>query len=219
MHIPVDPNIRWNAARIPVQRRGRTLEDLALPHSVLEQAREFVDTFGQRYLPESTPLDQYPQERDLIGVGLTITGVSPRDVTKLGCAILTEVASLAQSGSGVSVLYAPLAEYMHAFNERHLWRDRREDMLAEENLSVFEHSLTVLLGSSLVLFDGVGQERITASGAARDELSRLLCSRYRRGLVSIAATSVPVAEIGEIYGRVLSDMLLREFTRLHITAA
>jgi hypothetical protein len=160
-------------------------------------------------------MEHYPQDRELVGVGLTITGVSHLDVTKLGCAILTEIALGTQSGSGVSVLYVPFAEYMHAFNERHTWRSR-EDLLAGENLAAFDHSLTVMLGSSLVLLDGVGQERITGSGAARDELSRLLNSRYRRGLVSIAATSVPVAELAEIYGRGLSDMLLRSFTRLHI---
>lgn len=216
--VPVDPVLRWNAARIPVQRRGRTLEDLALPGSVLSEARAFVDTFAQRHLPETLPMSQYPADRELIGRGALLSGLPKTGKTSLGCAILTEVSLTAPEYPPVNVLFVPWPDYMHFFNERHSWRERR-DMTFEENLVNLEVTLDRVMQASLVLFDDVGAEHATASKASADEMYRVLRSRHRRGLVSMVATLLSPKELAESYSPALSDFLLRDLDHIRVTVS
>lgn len=213
--IPVEPNLRWNAARIPMQLRGRTTEDLALPAPVISAARAFIDSFPARYVPESTPLNQFPEDRSMIGRGLTLTGPHKAGKTSLGCAILTEVASTTVTHPSLTIMFVPFTDYMHVFNERHGWRAGR-DMLFEENLAGLETSLSVVMEASLILLDDVGAEHSTASRAAADELYRVVRSRHRRGLVTILTTGLGPQELGEAYSPAMADFMLRSFTHLPV---
>lgn len=214
MPVP-DANLRWNAARIPVQRRGRTVNDLALPEATLRAASEFVDSFAERYVPETTALEQFPEDRSLIGVGLTLTGMPKVGKTSLGCAILTEVAVTCLVRP-LSVLYTPWPDYMHFFNERHAWREAKNGIEHEDDLESLDAAMHRVEHDSLILLDDVGIERVTSSGAARDELSRIVRARYRRGLVTLVASSLAPASMHELYGAHLSDFLLGTFEHLHI---
>lgn len=211
----VDANLRWNAARIPVQLRGHVIEDLALPFGACDAARDFIESFPQRYLPENTPLAAYPEDRSLVGRGLTLTGHPHAGKTSLGCAVLTEIAL---GRADVTVLFVPFGDYMHSFNERHTWRREARSANYEENIAQLDGTLTRVMDSSLVLLDDIGREHTTASGAAADELYRVVRSRHRRGLVTILTTSLSPQALQEAYSAHMADFLLREFTTVMVSA-
>lgn len=210
-----DPNLRWNAIRIPVRYRGHVIGDVNVDEDSKSAARAFVDSFAQRWVPETTPTARYPENRDLIGHGLTLMGNPKTGKTRLACAILTEVAS---GHPQATVLFTPFADYIHFFNERHTWA-RSRDALSEANLNKIDASLSSVLEASLVVLDDIGREHMTASNAAVDELYRVLRSRERRGLVTIVTTSLTLDALKSAYDMHLSDFLVRSHTPVLVSVA
>jgi len=204
----------WNAARFPVGTWGRVLEDLAHPEATLQIARDFIETFAVRYVPERTPLSEFPDDRSLIGVGLFVSGPPKIGKTEIACTVLTEIV-LGRRYDGITVLYVPWPDYIHFFNERHAWREGR-GIEHEDDLESLDASMDRVMHDSLIVIDDIGRERITASGASYDELYRVLASRRRRGLVTIAVTGVGLPQMIAAYPEHLVEFL-RGFTQLPVT--
>lgn len=202
-----DPNLRWNAMRMPVQYRGLTINERVLQPEVYRAVCDFIAGFPVRWVPEDVALQDYPRDRSLIGRGLTVMGVPRTGKTRLGCAILTEIAL---GYRDATALFCPFADYVHAFNERHAWRGQ-SDSAAGLNLAGLDVALNAVMSASLLLLDDIGREHMTASSSAADELYRILRSRQRRGLVTLVTTSLTTPSLLTAYDAHLADLLLSAF--------
>lgn len=210
-----DPNLRWKSARIPVQMRGRRIDDLTdIPEQVREAAKAFVESFGQRWFDEDTPYDQYPDDRSLIGRGLTLIGPFRHGKTALACAIMTEVALAYPEAS---IRFVGYADYVHAFTERHTLA-RLGTTEAEEELTGTQVSIDRVFKSALVTLDDVGHEHSTASRTGADELERLIRSRHRRGLPTILTSNLLASEWAHAYSPAMSAFLSHELPPLVVNS-
>lgn len=202
----VDPGLKWASAGLPKAAYGRGLDDLPdVNPDALTSCREFVHTLRRRYLPQRAPMAAFPADRSLLGRGLTLTGPNRRGKTSLACAILTEVAARYPD---VQILFCPWADYMHAFNERHVYT--RLGAAGVEDYAGITRDIDAVLSAGVLVLDDVGHEHTTASRAAIDELDRIVRRRHRHALPTIMTTDLLMTGWSEAYTPALSAFLSRE---------
>lgn len=188
----------WTTAHMPVAMRGMRIKDhFDIPSELRECAEDFVETFGDRHVPEGNPTSTYPDDRALIGVGMTLSGPPGRGKTSLACAIATEVAFRYHS----TIFFTASADYLAAFFSRHNALVGDEDRL--RNQLICSRSIQ----ASLLVLDDMGSEHVAASGSAQKEFTRLIRQRHANARPTIITTNLGPTGWAEAYGAATGDFL------------
>lgn len=168
----------------------------ANPHAriPLEKAIAFCETFPQRHISPKTPLEDYPEDRLIIGRGLVLGG-PPRTGKTMLLSILLQQVNLTHD---VKVIYTTMADYVSAMIKLQRLQKRADqgDPAALTKYQAIEDYLDAVHRAPLLGLDDVGKEHTTGSRFAEDEFDQLLRNRHDGGRPTAVTTNVPVDQWG-----------------------
>lgn len=188
----------WNTAQIPMYLRGLGLQDCKeINDKTLVIAKEYAESFEQRYLPTNCPVERFPRDRARIGVGMTISGPAGRGKTTVACAIATEIALKYRE----TIFFIAAPDYLHAVFARHgqLVPDAERHALA----TVYHRTQH----AALLILDDMGSEMIANSGSAQKEFSRLIRDRFSNARPTIITSNLGPTGWAESYGAATGSFL------------
>lgn len=192
----------WTTGRFPRAHLGVALSEVQELGDIAQQAEDFAVTFKDRWLGSARRMDDYPKDRSLIGVGMTLSGPPGRGKTTLACAIATSVLIVHHATVYFATVYfAPAADYATAYTAR--FSDRLSDEERLENRTMFQRAEA----ADLLVLDDIGAEHTSNTRTAQDEFARLLRHRFREARPTILTTNLGPNGWAEIYGAATADFL------------
>lgn len=181
----------WNTAQLPMPMRGLGLEECKeINDKVLAIAKEYVDTFEQRFVPAGCPVERFPRDRALMGVGMTVSGPAGRGKTTLACAIATEVALKYRE----TIFFTAAPDYLHAVFTRH------GHLVPDTERQALQTIYHRTQHAALLILDDMGSEMIANSGSAQKEFSRLIRDRFSNSRPTIITSNLGPTGWAESYG-------------------
>lgn len=194
---------RWKRHRIPQRFWGLELQCMTMTaenRRALLAAKEFVDTFDQRYIGP----DQEPgADRTLLGKGLVIVGAPGAGKSRLACGVATSV----HLETNQSVLYMPVTNYFALGRELQQLQDTAKKLGHVDLLDSVDRLLRLrhqVLTKPLLIWDDLGKEYTSASDWVGKEVHRILRTRFDKGLPTIISTNVELSEWNKYDGAMFS---------------